>query len=158
MTHTFFCVLGEQRVPTSNAEARAEEETLAATAAAVKVVGAENVITTHPPTMGSEDFAWMLQDHPGCYIRVGNGEGLDGGCVVHIPNYDQDEQAYRSLVLERCALEHEEVEMDGQAPCRTPPERNPTATVVRQLPEGTSSFVAEIIFQSCRFGVIRSGW
>tara|TARA_Y100001934_G_scaffold250469_1_gene312789 strand:+ start:97 stop:1932 length:1836 start_codon:yes stop_codon:yes gene_type:complete len=35
--------------------------------------------------------------------------------AVRIPNYDQDEQAYRSLVLERCALEHEEVEMDGQA-------------------------------------------
>ena len=70
-----------------------EEETLAATAAAVKVVGAENVITTHPPTMGSEDFAWMLQDHPGCYIRVGNGEGLDGGCVVHNPHYDFNDAA-----------------------------------------------------------------
>ena len=70
-----------------------EEETLASTAAATKVVGAENVITTHPPTMGSEDFAWMLQDNPGCYIRVGNGEGLDGGCVVHNPNYDFNDEA-----------------------------------------------------------------
>jgi len=70
-----------------------EEETLASTAAATRVVGAENVITTHPPTMGSEDFAWMLQDHPGCYIRVGNGEGLDGGCVVHNPNYDFNDEA-----------------------------------------------------------------
>jgi hippurate hydrolase len=70
-----------------------EEETDAATAAAIKVVGAENVIVTHPPTMGSEDFAWMLQDHPGCYIRVGNGEGMDGGCVVHNPNYDFNDDA-----------------------------------------------------------------
>lgn len=70
-----------------------EEETDSATAAAIKVVGAENVITTHPPTMGSEDFAWMLQDHPGCYIRVGNGEGMDGGCVVHNPNYDFNDSA-----------------------------------------------------------------
>jgi amidohydrolase len=70
-----------------------EEETQAATAAAIKVVGADNVVTTHPPTMGSEDFAWMLQDRPGCYLRVGNGEGLDGGCVVHNPNYDFNDNA-----------------------------------------------------------------
>lgn len=70
-----------------------EEETDAATAAAIKVVGTENVVTTHPPTMGSEDFAWMLQDHPGCYIRVGNGEGMDGGCVVHNPGYDFNDDA-----------------------------------------------------------------
>ena len=70
-----------------------EEETDAATAAAIKVVGTENVVTTLPPTMGSEDFAWMLQDHPGCYIRVGNGEGMDGGCVVHNPGYDFNDDA-----------------------------------------------------------------
>jgi asparagine synthase (glutamine-hydrolysing) len=35
--------------------------------------------------------------------------------AVHIPDYDQDEQAYRGMVLERYALEHEEVEMDGRA-------------------------------------------
>jgi hippurate hydrolase len=70
-----------------------EEETDAATAAAIKVVGTKNVVTTLPPTMGSEDFAWMLQDHPGCYIRVGNGEGMDGGCVVHNPGYDFNDDA-----------------------------------------------------------------
>jgi len=70
-----------------------EEETDAATAAAIKVVGTENVVTTPPPSMGSEDFAWMLQDHPGCYIRVGNGEGMDGGCVVHNPGYDFNDDA-----------------------------------------------------------------
>ena len=70
-----------------------EEETAKAVQAAVAVVGAENVATDHPPTMGSEDFAWMLQDLPGCYIRVGNGEGEDGGCVVHNPHYDFNDQA-----------------------------------------------------------------
>ena len=43
--------------------------------------------------MGSEDFAWMLQERPGGYIRVGNGEGEDGGCVVHNPHYDFNDQA-----------------------------------------------------------------
>ena len=70
-----------------------EEETQSSAQAATAVVGAENVLTDHPPTMGSEDFAWMLLERPGCYIRVGNGEGEDGGCVVHNPNYDFNDKA-----------------------------------------------------------------
>ena len=70
-----------------------KEETLKAIKAAQAVAGADNVSTDHPPTMGSEDFAWMLQHNPGCYIRVGNGEGEDGGCVVHNPNYDFNDEA-----------------------------------------------------------------
>ena len=69
------------------------EETIKAAKAAAAVVGAENVNTDHPPTMGSEDFAWMLQEVPGCYIRVGNGEGDEGGCVVHNPHYDFNDTA-----------------------------------------------------------------
>ena len=69
------------------------EETIKAAKAAIAVAGEENVNTDHPPTMGSEDFAWMLQERPGCYIRVGNGEGEDGGCVVHNPHYDFNDQA-----------------------------------------------------------------
>ena len=70
-----------------------KEETLKAIKAAQAVAGADNVSTDHPPTMGSEDFAWMLQHNPGCYVRVGNGEGEDGGCVVHNPNYDFNDEA-----------------------------------------------------------------
>ena len=70
-----------------------EEETRSSARAAVAVVGEENVFTNHPPTMGSEDFAWMLLERPGCYIRVGNGEGEDGGCVVHNPRYDFNDKA-----------------------------------------------------------------
>ena len=42
-----------------------QEETLKAIKAAQSVVGEENVATDHPPTMGSEDFAWMLLERPG---------------------------------------------------------------------------------------------
>ena len=70
-----------------------QDETLKAIKAAQSVVGEENVATDHPPTMGSEDFAWMLLERPGCYIRVGNGEGEDGGCVVHNPLYDFNDDA-----------------------------------------------------------------
>lgn len=61
--------------------------------AAVEVFGAENVIDNLTPSMGAEDFAWMLQDNPGCYVRLGNGIGEDGGCVVHNPNYDFNDAA-----------------------------------------------------------------
>lgn len=70
-----------------------EEETHCSARAAAAVVGAENVDTDHPPTMGSEDFAWMLLERSGAYIRVGNGEGVDGGCVVHNSRYDFNDKA-----------------------------------------------------------------
>lgn len=70
-----------------------ETETAKAVSAAIAVAGEGNVHFPLPPTMGSEDFAWMLQDNPGCYIRVGNGLGEDGGCVVHNPRYDFNDEA-----------------------------------------------------------------
>ena len=51
-----------------------------------RMVGAENVVRV-PPTMGSEDFAFMLQAKAGCYVFVGNGPGA-GGCMLHNPHYD----------------------------------------------------------------------
>ena len=63
------------------------EETGYAAAAATKVVGAANVNPNTPPLMGSEDFAFMLQARPGCYMLIGNGAG-EGACMVHNPHYD----------------------------------------------------------------------
>lgn len=54
------------------------------------MVGAENVLRV-PPTMGSEDFAFMLQAKAGCYVFIGNGPGK-GGCMLHNPNYDFNDQ------------------------------------------------------------------
>jgi hippurate hydrolase len=53
------------------------------------VIPAEAVLrgTTLPPTMGAEDFAFMLQQRPGAYAWIGNGPGT-GGCVLHNPRYD----------------------------------------------------------------------
>ena len=39
-----------------------------------EVVGAENVLEFEP-TMGAEDFSYFLQDKPGCYFLIGNGDG-----------------------------------------------------------------------------------
>jgi hippurate hydrolase len=37
--------------------------------------------------MGSEDFAFMLHERPGSFLRIGNGAGEDGS-MVHNPHYD----------------------------------------------------------------------
>lgn len=58
------------------------------------LVGEDNVATNARPVMGSEDFSFMLQEKPGCYIRMGNGEvGGEGGVVVHNPHYNFNDAA-----------------------------------------------------------------
>jgi len=42
--------------------------------------------------MGTEDFAWMLTEVPGCYFMLGNGEGEFHGCSVHNPHYDFNDE------------------------------------------------------------------
>ena len=61
-------------------------ETGMALAAAASVSGAEGVTDTLPPSMASEDFAFMLQQRPGSYIWLGAGPVRDGG-VLHSPTY-----------------------------------------------------------------------
>jgi hippurate hydrolase len=41
--------------------------------------------------MGAEDFAFMLEQKPGCYIFIGNGPA-DGGRVLHNPRYDFNDE------------------------------------------------------------------
>ena len=74
----------ERRYP---ATVNAPEETQHAIAAASAVVGAANVDTDPQPNMGSEDFAFMLQARPGCYVWLGAGRGPDTP-NIHNPYYD----------------------------------------------------------------------
>jgi len=60
--------------------------TLAARVAA-DIVGSGNVEADLDPIMVSEDFAFMLEEKPGCYVFIGNGAG-EGACMVHNPRYD----------------------------------------------------------------------
>lgn len=64
-----------------------EAETAIALAAAIKVVGKENINTNPIPSMGAEDFSFMLQEKAGCYVWLGNGSSQNG-CVLHNPHYD----------------------------------------------------------------------
>ena len=58
------------------------------------IVGADQVVVQEP-TMGAEDFAYMLQARPGCYVFIANGDGVHremghggGPCTLHNPSYD----------------------------------------------------------------------
>jgi len=74
----------ERRYP---ALVNSETETQHAIVAATAVVGATNVEINPTPEMGSEDFAFMLQAKPGCYVWLGAGRGADPP-NIHSPQYD----------------------------------------------------------------------
>lgn len=54
---------------------------------ATDMIGKENVVRDLVPSMGSEDFSFMLQVRPGAYFRLGQG-GAESGCVLHNPTFD----------------------------------------------------------------------
>ncbi len=67
------------------------DETAFAAGVAAEVSGPDNVQHDPVPSMGSEDFAFLLKEKPGCYIWLGNGPS-DGGCLLHNPNYDFNDE------------------------------------------------------------------
>jgi hippurate hydrolase len=56
------------------------------------LVGADRVRTDMPLIMASEDFSYMLEKVPGCFINIGNGD-VEGSCEVHNPSYDFNDEA-----------------------------------------------------------------
>ena len=76
--------------PTINAAAEADF----ARKVMASIVGEANV-EVQEPTMGAEDFAYMLQAKPGAYCFIANGDGSHremghggGPCMLHNPSYD----------------------------------------------------------------------
>lgn len=67
-------------------------ETALATAVATGIVGPGAVVTDGEPILGSEDFSYMLEQKPGCYIMLGSGAGPDTS-MVHNPGYDFNDAA-----------------------------------------------------------------
>ena len=65
----------------------AETNTEYAAEAARLIAG--DVDTQTPPIMAAEDFAYMLEERPGAYIMLGNGDGP----TVHHPEYDFNDDA-----------------------------------------------------------------
>jgi hippurate hydrolase len=69
------------------------KETELARQAIAAVVGADNILPLPPGMMGGEDFSWMLEKVPGCYVALGNGAQGHGSCMIHNPGYDFNDQA-----------------------------------------------------------------
>ena len=65
------------------------KEAEAAAEAAAAVVGPGNVDTDTPPSMGAEDFAYMLEHVPGCYVLIGAGENSP---PLHASKYDFNDE------------------------------------------------------------------
>jgi hippurate hydrolase len=78
----------ERRYP---ATINSEAETEIAAEVLADLVGAANVRRDQLPSMGSEDFAFMLQQKPGAYIWIGNGPAA-GNAMLHNPNYDFNDE------------------------------------------------------------------
>ena len=64
--------------------------------AAEKVVGNKNVLRNEKPSMGSEDFSFLLNASEGAYIWIGNGlvpeDSPEGGCMLHNTQYDFNDE------------------------------------------------------------------
>jgi amidohydrolase len=71
---------------------RNDPELLALMTEVVKEIDPDGIIDSAHKTMGSEDFSFMMQDIPGCFVMVGSAnheKGLDYG--HHHPKFDIDE-------------------------------------------------------------------
>ena len=57
---------------------------------AESLVGADHVVRDMEPSMGAEDFSFMLQVKPGAYLRI--GQGGEGSCFLHNSRYDFNDE------------------------------------------------------------------
>jgi amidohydrolase len=74
--------------PTINHQA----ETEFAAEVAAEICGLDRVIRDVAPSMGAEDFSFMLNARPGAMLWLGNGPG-EGGCFLHNARYDFNDAA-----------------------------------------------------------------
>lgn len=81
-------VVFDHRYP---ATVNSANETEICRAVAARLLGADKVRKDELPSMGAEDFAYMLREKPGCYVWLGNGPGT-GGCTLHNPHYDFNDE------------------------------------------------------------------
>ena len=73
------------------ATVNSEREAEFAARVADGLIGEQNVVRDLEPSMGSEDFSFMLQRRPGAYARLGQG-GAETGCFLHNSRYDFNDE------------------------------------------------------------------
>ncbi len=66
------------------------EEAMFAADVAQDLLGSEHVVRDMEPSMGAEDFSFMLQVKPGAYMRI--GQGGEGSCFLHNSRYDFNDE------------------------------------------------------------------
>jgi hippurate hydrolase len=66
-----------------------DTETEFAASVASQVAGSDRVDTNLPPMMGAEDFSFMLNEKPGAFIWIGNGDSAG----LHHPSYNFNDEA-----------------------------------------------------------------
>jgi amidohydrolase len=87
-----------------------EREARFAADVASSLVGQAQVHRNMPPSMGAEDFSFMLRAKPGAYLRL--GQGGEGACFLHNSHYDFNDEVlplgsalYASLVEQSMPLQ-----------------------------------------------------
>jgi amidohydrolase len=68
------------------ATVNSSREAMFAADVAQSLVGGDHVVRDMEPSMGAEDFSFMLQVKPGAYLRI--GQGGEGSCFLHNSRYD----------------------------------------------------------------------
>jgi len=68
-----------------------EREAIFAAKVGERIFGKNNVFTDAEPTMGGEDFSYMLLARPGAYVFLGQGGGPNN-CFLHNPGYDFNDE------------------------------------------------------------------
>jgi metal-dependent amidase/aminoacylase/carboxypeptidase family protein len=67
-------------------------ETEFAAEVAAEICGPDRVLRNVAPSMGGEDFSFMLNKRPGAMLWLGNGPG-EGDCFLHNSHYDFNDEA-----------------------------------------------------------------
>jgi len=80
-----------------------------------QIFGRDNVVRDADPTMGGEDFSYMLQQRPGAYVWLGQGGGQTG-CFLHNPGYDFNDEIIPLGAGYLAALVEESLPLAKQAP------------------------------------------
>ncbi|OCG66860.1 M20 aminoacylase family protein [Gilliamella sp. Fer4-1] len=73
--------------------------------AAKKIVGEDHLIIDHNPSMGAEDFAFMLQKIPGAYVWLGAGSGAN----LHNPAFNFNDEVLTTGVSYFIAVVNQEL-------------------------------------------------
>ena len=83
-------------VPNYPATVNTPKHALLCAQAAETLVGKDNVLRNEKPSMGSEDFSFLLNASEGAYIWIGNGlvpeDSPEGGCMLHNTQYDFNDE------------------------------------------------------------------